>query len=132
MKVSRRGVRVQSRRAHGSTTEAPARSTAAGNPPVKLTDAVKGLLPRTGLDMTLAAAPFASAGRTEAEVIVAVHVHEPTNPIDPAGQAPRVVENVEIFAGAFDRDGRNVAWLTQHVDVEAATKAAGLRYDALA
>ncbi len=131
VKVSRRGVRVQSRRAHGSTTGTPS-GTTAGDPPAKLTDAVKDLLPRTGLDMTVAAAPFASAGRTEAEVIVAVHVHEPTNPIDPAGQSPRVVENVEIFAGAFDRDGRNVAWLTQRVDLDPQTKSDGLRYDALA
>jgi hypothetical protein len=82
--------------------------------------------------LTVAVAPFASTGRTDGEVVVAVGVHEHQNPIDPAKLMPREVEKVEIFTGAFDRDGRNVAWLTQHVDVKPQAKTDGLRYDALA
>lgn len=132
VKLSRRGVRVQSRRTHGSAPEVASRTIAAGDLPAELTDAVKDLLPRTGLDMTVTAAPFASAGRTEAEVIVAVRVREPQHPIEPAGHTPRELETVEIFTGAFDRDGRNVAWLTQRVDVKPGAGPDGFHYDALA
>jgi hypothetical protein len=45
---------------------------------------------------------------------------------------PRALESIEIFTGAFDRDGRNVAWLTQEVEVNSETKVDGFRYDALA
>jgi hypothetical protein len=63
---------------------------------------------------------------------VAVGVREPLNPSQPAGSTPREVESVEIFTGAFDREGRNVAWQRQNLDVKAETIANGLRYDALA
>ena len=39
---------------------------------------------------------------------------------------------MEIFTGAFDGEGRNVAWLRQSADVKGAAGANGLRYDALA
>ena len=76
--------------------------------------------------------PFAGADRAEADVIVAVGVREPPNPSEPRGATGPDVENVEIFTGAFDREGRNVAWLRQSADVKGAAGANGLRYDALA
>jgi VWFA-related protein len=131
VKVKRRGVRIQSRRGHGSTAAAPSRTTSADDPPARLADAVKDLLPKTGLEITVAVAPFASSGRTGAEVVVAVGVRQPRNPSDPAGQSPREPESVEIFTGAFDADGRNVAWLRQSVEVTPETTTDGFRYDAL-
>ena len=85
VKVNRRGVRVQSRRGHGSPVDAPPPSASADSPPSTLTDAVNGLLPKTGLEIAVTAMPFASADRAEADVIVAVSVREPPNPSEPAG-----------------------------------------------
>ena len=130
VKVNRRGVRVQSRRGHGSPVNA--RSAPGDRPPSTLTDAVEDLLPKTGLEIAVTAIPFASVDRAEADVIVAVGVREPPNPSKPAGSSPREVESVEIFTGAFDREGRNVAFLRQNLDVTPETMASGLRYDALA
>ena len=76
--------------------------------------------------------PFASLDKAEADVILALGVREPANPNEPVDSTPREVENVEIFAGAFDREGRNVAWLRQNVDVKPEARTNGLRYDALA
>jgi VWFA-related protein len=132
VKVNRRGVRVQSRRSHGSPVEAPSRSASADEPPTALTDAVRDLLPKTGLEIAVTAMPFAGANRTEADVILALGVREPANPSGPADSTPREIENVEIFTGAFDREGRNVAWLRQNVDVKPEARTNGLRYDALA
>jgi len=131
VKVSRRGVRVQSRRGHGLPVDRPSPGDT-DSPPSTLTDAVKDLLPKTGLEMTVTAMPFAGADRSEADVVVAVGVREPANPNEPADSTPREVESVEIFAGAFDREGRNVAWVRQNVDVRPEAKTNGLRYDALA
>ncbi len=82
VKVNRRGVRVQSRRSHGLPLDTPSQAAADG-PPSTLTDAVKDLLPKTGLEVAVTAMPFASADRTEADVIVAVGVREPPNPSEP-------------------------------------------------
>jgi VWFA-related protein len=132
VKVNRRGVRVQSRRGHGSPVEASSRSNSADEPATALNDAVRDLLPKTGLEIAVTALPFASADRAEADVIVALGVREPPNPKEPADSTPREAESVEIFTGAFDREGRNVAWLRQKVDVKAEARTTGLRYDALA
>ena len=131
VKVNRRGVRVQSRRGHGLPVDPPSPAAADG-PPSTLTDAVKDLLPKTGLEMAVTAMPFAGADRAEADVIVAVGVREPPNPSEPRGSTEPDVESVEIFTGAFDHEGRNVAWLRQSADVKGAAGANGLRYDALA
>jgi hypothetical protein len=131
LKVKRRGVRVQSRRGYGLPMNTPS-SAAADAPPSPLTDAVGDLLPKTGLEIAVTAMPFAGADRSEAAVIVAVGVREPPNPSEPRGSTPPDVESVEIFTGAFDREGRNVAWLRQSADVKGSAGANGLRYDALA
>jgi hypothetical protein len=131
VKVKRRGVRVQSRRGHGSQVDLPSRGVTDSSPS-SLTDAVRDLLPKTGLEMAVTAMPFAGADRAEADVIVALGVREPPNPSKPRSSAEPDVESVEIFTGAFDGEGRNVAWLRQSADVKGAAGANGLRYDALA
>ena len=132
VKVNRRGVRVQSRRGHGLPVAAPPPSASADSPPSTLTEAVNDLLPKTGLEIAVTAMPFASADRAEADVIVALGVREPPNPSEPLASTERDVESVEIFTGAFDHEGRNVAWLRQTMDVKAEARANGFRYDALA
>jgi len=132
VKVNRRGVRVQSRRGHGSVVDAPPGSPGTAEPASALADVVKDLLPRTGLEIAANAIPFAPRGTAKAEVIVAVGVREPRNQDSQAAALPPEPESVEIFTAAYDREGQNVEFVRQTLDVTAQAAANGLRYDALA
>jgi VWFA-related protein len=126
VKVNRRGVDVRTR--SGFTTpagSAPVTTANTAAPP--LANAVKDLLPKTGLQLSAVAMPFASRDASGHTVFVALNVQQ--TKIEPAPTGP---EHVEIFAGAFDREGRSPGWLRQAVDVGAPDASSGtLQYGAV-
>jgi hypothetical protein len=83
---------------------------------------------KTGLQLTAAAVPFAAPDGTGSTVLVALRVRQAS--IEPASPPP---EHVEIFTGAFDRDGQSPGWLHQTFDVSAGREPGGvLQYDTVA
>jgi hypothetical protein len=71
--------------------------------------------------------PFAARDGDGATVIVALGVRESKEET-----ATRLPEHIEIFSGAFDREGRSPGWLRQSVDVGPSQASSGtLQYDAV-
>jgi VWFA-related protein len=125
VKVNRGGMNVRTRNGFNAATVAAPRVVSNAPP---LPGGVKGLLPRTGLRMSAAAMPFAARNATGAMVLVALGVQQAE--VEPAPTGP---QHVEIFTGAFDRQGRSPGWVRQAVDVTLVEGAAGtLQYDAVA
>jgi hypothetical protein len=131
VKVNRPDVQVRTRKGYYAD---PGTSTGvAADGAVSLEALSRGLLPERGLPMSIAAAPFRSAGGTPI-VIVATGVRTAANGSLSAsrpGDAPGF-EPVEVLTSAF-RDGKkDVDWQRQRFSVAAPESGPGqLRYEAV-
>ena len=130
VKVKRADVTVQSRQAHGGGSGGASERVP---PATNLTDpeyAVKGMLPVTGLDLTVAAASFAVPGKKGGAVLVTIGVRERNRDSD--ASSSRKSEEVQIYAGAFDRDGRSVSSQRLSMKLQLRSPQDTLEYDAAA
>jgi VWFA-related protein len=82
-------------------------------------NAIEGVLPRTDLPLSVAAAPFALPGGTESAVAVVLGVRQP-QPSERDAKNP-----VKVLAAAFDRNGRSVQSETRTIAVTWKADASG-------
>jgi hypothetical protein len=130
VKVRRSDVTLQSRRGYyalGSrVVDGPPPSPPNRAPPAPLPGSVTKTWPATGLALSMQAVPFARDGLSDAALSVVLRVRQPLDPGVPraatieAGQA-------NVFVGAFDRNGRLLAQLTQQMAVTPGHAAADVR-----
>ncbi len=114
--VTRRGLRVYSRRGYYSPTtpvaEPPRGKAAAAS---SLMRTLAGLWPETGMPLSVTAAAFAGGSTAEATVAVVLRAQEPA--LFKAAQ-------VSVLAGAYDREGKAVDEYLQTITVTPPDRAA--------
>ena len=120
VKVRRPDVTLQSRRgyfAFGSgAADGSAPSAANREPPAALPAPVTRTWPATGLGLSMQAVPFARDGLNDAALSVVLRVRQPLDPGVPP-TATTATGQANVFVGAFDRNGRLLAQLTQQMSV---------------
>jgi VWFA-related protein len=135
VKVNRRGVEVRTRRGYYGPSQSPTPATAAA---LSLED-LRGLLPQSGLPLTMAAAAFAIPGRSETAILIAAGVRrEASNDRaearaagDSAIESSRIGQ-VEVLAGVFPVEGTGAEWHRQRFDLPPGTgQSGGFRFEAL-
>ena len=90
----------------------PAKNTKTASGPSALDTAAAGIVPKAGLALQVAAAPFPVPGRREAGVAIVLGVSQPT-----PSRATRAVQQVEMQVAAYDADGQRRASRRQTVPV---------------
>ena len=116
VKVRRSGVDVQARRGYYAAGGDPPAAALPEAIPAVLANAVSTTWPRTDLGVSLHAVPLAAPGLKSSDVDVVLRVRQPIE----EGQPPSLAAAkgaVRVFLGAFDRDGRLLARVTQTSEV---------------
>lgn len=105
VKVNRPGVEVRARTGYYGNEEALGRSRKA--PSAAPTGAIEGVLPATDIPLAIAAAPFATPGRTTGTVALTLGVP----PVASSGAASRATnpETLHVVVAALDPKGRVIA-----------------------
>lgn len=118
VKVRRPDVTLQARRGYYSPGGVEDSAPPLRNDlPAVLAGAVTKTWPKTSLALTMQAVPFAMAGLTEAAVGVVVRVRQPLDSGQPRPVLPQAPGIANVLVGAFDRNGRLLAQLSQKVAV---------------
>ena len=134
VKVNRRDVEVRTRRGYYGSSQSPAPATAA----LSVED-LRGLLPQSGLPLTLAAAAFAIPGRSGTAVVIAAGVRREasTDPTEARSAGDSAIEasrigQVEVLAGVFPVEGTGAEWHRQRLDLPPGIGQSGaFRFEAL-
>jgi len=92
VRVDRPGLTVRTRSGYDAPREAKAGATKP--PPAAVTTAVSGLLPRSDVQMQVVVAPFAIPGKSEAALVIAADIRQPT-------PQERTTDTIDLLTSAF-------------------------------